>query len=79
MKYYNAKVFMTGRSQAIRLPKECRVQGSDTVRVARDGDKLYIEPLYDSWGPLLEAIDSFPDEVILKRSPVDSSYKDLFE
>jgi antitoxin VapB len=37
-----AKVFWTGRSQAIRLPKEFRFD-TDTVLVHREGDRVVIE------------------------------------
>lgn len=39
-----AKVFWSGRSQAIRLPKEMRVEAAE-VAIARDGNRLVIEPL----------------------------------
>ena len=78
MKTYTARVFMTGRSQAIRLPKECRVQGADLVKITKESGRLYIEPIYDSWAPLLDAIDDFPDEVKIEKSPTDKSHKDLF-
>ena len=39
-----AKVFMTGRSQAVRLPKEFRVAVSE-LRISRDGDKIVLEPV----------------------------------
>jgi antitoxin VapB len=39
-----AKIFMHGRSQAIRLPKEFRLPGKE-VRVSKVGDKLILEPL----------------------------------
>ena len=42
-----AKVFWTGRSQAVRLPKEFRVAG-DTVLVRREGSALILEPA-DEW------------------------------
>lgn len=38
-----AKIFMHGRSQAVRLPKEFRFEGSE-VRVSRIGDKVILEP-----------------------------------
>ncbi|MDB4954750.1 MAG: vapB [Myxococcales bacterium] len=38
-----AKVFWTGRSQAVRLPKEFRFTG-DTVVIRRDGAKVILEP-----------------------------------
>ena len=39
-----AKLFMHGRSQAVRLPKEFRLPGTE-VRVSRIGDKVILEPL----------------------------------
>ena len=39
-----AKVFMTGRSQAVRLPKEFRVAVSE-LRISRDGDRIVLEPV----------------------------------
>lgn len=40
-----AKVFWTGRSQAVRLPKEFRFD-TDTVLVRREGDKVVLEPAH---------------------------------
>jgi antitoxin VapB len=42
-----AKVFWTGRSQAVRLPKEFRVEG-DTVLIRREGVAIVLEPA-DEW------------------------------
>jgi antitoxin VapB len=39
-----AKLFMHGRSQAVRLPKEFRLPGKE-VRVSRDGSKVILEPI----------------------------------
>lgn len=39
-----AKLFMHGRSQAVRLPKEFRFEGSE-VRVSKVGDKVILEPI----------------------------------
>ena len=39
-----AKLFMHGRSQAVRLPKEFRFEGSE-VRVSKVGDKVILEPM----------------------------------
>jgi antitoxin VapB len=38
-----AKLFMHGRSQAVRLPKEFRFEGSE-VKVSKVGDKVILEP-----------------------------------
>jgi antitoxin VapB len=39
-----AKLFKHGRSQAVRLPKEFRLPGTE-VRVSRLGDKVVLEPI----------------------------------
>ena len=47
MKAGRAKIFWTGRSQAVRLPKEFRFD-TDTVRVHRVGAAVILEPV-DDW------------------------------
>jgi len=39
-----AKLFSNGRSQAVRLPKEFRFEGTE-VSVRREGDAVILEPL----------------------------------
>jgi antitoxin VapB len=39
-----AKLFMSGRSQAVRLPREFRFEGTE-VRISKVGDKVTLEPL----------------------------------
>jgi antitoxin VapB len=41
-----AKIFKTGRSQAVRLPKEFRFEG-DTVLIRHEGSAVILEP--DGW------------------------------
>ncbi len=43
-----ARVFWSGRSQAIRLPKEFRVD-SDSVRIRRHGASIVLEPIARDW------------------------------
>lgn len=50
-----ARVFKTGRSQAVRLPKEFRFD-SDRVLVYREGSAVVLEPARD-WPT--EWLDSF--------------------
>ena len=62
-----AKVFMTGRSQAIRLPKEYRVSG-DSVYVKRLGNAIVLVPKTgDRWAGLFAALDEFPRDFTLER------------
>ena len=39
-----AKLFYNGRSQAVRLPKEFRMPGTE-VYVERDGDAIILKPI----------------------------------
>ena len=43
-----AKVFWSGRSQAVRLPKEFRFE-ADEVSIKRRGNAVILEPIPDSW------------------------------
>ena len=56
-----AKVFKNGRSQAIRLPKECRFS-SDEVIVNKIGDVVILLPKENKWASFMRAIDLFSDD-----------------
>ena len=43
-----AKVFWSGRSQAVRLPKEFRFDATE-VRIRRHGSAVILEPIADDW------------------------------
>ena len=43
-----AKIFWSGRSQAVQLPKEFRFKG-DKVRIRRHGNAVILEPVDDDW------------------------------
>jgi antitoxin VapB len=43
-----AKLFWSGRSQAVRLPKDFRFRGKE-VRIRRHGNAVVLEPLDDDW------------------------------
>lgn len=49
----NAKIFMSGRSQAVRLPKEFRFEGSE-VRIRRHGSAVILEPIARDWSWLAQ-------------------------
>jgi antitoxin VapB len=46
-----AKVFNTGRSQAVRIPKEYRFEGSDLI-INRIGKTTMLNPKNDPWATL---------------------------
>lgn len=43
-----AKIFWSGRSQAVRLPKEFRFE-TDEVRIRRRGAAVILEPVAQDW------------------------------
>jgi antitoxin VapB len=43
-----AKLFWSGRSQAVRLPKEYRFEGEE-VRIRRHGSAVILEPVPKDW------------------------------
>ncbi|MEO8714978.1 MAG: type II toxin-antitoxin system VapB family antitoxin [Acetobacteraceae bacterium] len=43
-----AKIFWSGRSQAVRLPKEFRFDATE-VRIRRHGDSVILEPIAKDW------------------------------
>jgi antitoxin VapB len=56
-----AKIFENGRSQAVRLPKECRFD-TDEVMVNRIGDVVMLVSKTDKWNSFLKAIDMFSED-----------------
>jgi antitoxin VapB len=55
-----AKVFMTGRSQAIRLPKEFRVETNE-VYLKRTREGFLVIPK-DPWEVFFEGIEELSDD-----------------
>ena len=56
-----AKIFENGRSQAVRLPKECRFS-SDEVMVNKIGDIVLLFPKTNKWDSFVKAVDMFSDD-----------------
>ena len=52
-----AKLFTHGGSQAVRLPKAFRFQGSE-VRARKEGDQVILEPIATDCEALWAAIDA---------------------
>ena len=72
-----AKVFKNGRSQAIRLPKECRVD-SDEVYIEKIGQSLIIVPKNKSkWDIMRTALEELGD-LDLDRDQPKVQERDLF-
>ena len=55
-----AKIFWSGRSQAVRLPKEFRFD-AEKVRIRRHGNAVILEPVTEDWA-WLDAVTGKLDE-----------------
>lgn len=76
-----AKLFMHGRSQAVRLPKEFRLPG-DRVRVRHMGNGILLEPIasdVDAWFAELDRFADVPFFEEGRNQPPMPDPEDLFE
>ncbi len=56
-----ARVFQSGNSQAVRLPKEFRLD-SDKVEIFRRGDEVVLRAVPKKATAILDALAQFPDD-----------------
>ena len=56
-----ARVFQSGNSQAVRLPKEFRLS-SDRVEIFRQGDDIVLRERPVSAGVIIDALVGMPDD-----------------
>ena len=71
---HTAKVFTTGRSQAVRLPKEFRFSTQE-VYIERKGDAVILRPKLDKdawWDEMEKILASFEG-----MEPIERSHDDL--
>jgi antitoxin VapB len=72
-----AKLFKNGRSQAVRLPKECRF-GGDEVYVRKYEDIVILFSKRSPWAPLVDSLDAFTDDFMAERKqPAQQGRKGL--
>lgn len=56
-----AKVFKSGNSQAVRLPKEFQFSGNE-VYIKKVGRTIVLIPKDDPWDLFKESLNEFPDD-----------------
>jgi antitoxin VapB len=61
-----AKLFMSGNSQAVRLPKSYRFSG-DEVAIKRLGNAVVLLPKEDPWQVMFDALQEFPEDLQIER------------
>jgi antitoxin VapB len=81
-----AKLFKHGHSQAVRLPKEFRFEGSE-VRISKVGDKVILEPIkkepfdIEAWFAQFDALGArdFLPEGITDEMPAEPDPRVFFD
>jgi antitoxin VapB len=58
-----AKIFWSGRSQAVRLPKDFRFSGEE-VRIRRHGNAVILEPIPTDWAWLDAVVGRLDDDFV---------------
>ncbi len=72
-----ARLFMSGRSQAVRLPKEYRFEGAEVV-VRHFGNGVLLLPVNEPWAMLEAALEAFePGFQIIREQPVAQLREEL--
>lgn len=56
-----AKIFRSGNSQAVRIPREFHLEGTE-VEIQRQGDVLVLRPKKPSWSVMLGSLSKFTSD-----------------
>lgn len=70
-----AKLFTNGRSQAVRLPKDCRFSGSD-VYIRKFEGMVMLFPKKARWASFVKSLDMFSDDFMNNRNQPEQQKRD---
>jgi antitoxin VapB len=74
-KMKTAKIFKSGNSQAVRLPKEFQLEG-DEVYLKKQNDVLILIPKSDPWSSLRRSLDHFSEDFMAERIQPDMAERE---
>ena len=70
-----ARLFMSGRSQAVRLPKEYRFEGAEVV-VRHFGNGVLLLPINEPWAMLEAALERFEPGFQISRDQPEAQVRE---
>ena len=73
----SAKLFINGRSQAVRLPKEFRFEGKE-VYIRKSGDEVILSAKKPSWKDFFNTESCFDDDFLAQRDNEVAQERDFF-
>ncbi|MCF6262885.1 MAG: type II toxin-antitoxin system VapB family antitoxin [Xanthomonadales bacterium] len=71
-----AKIFMNGRSQAVRLPKEYRFD-TEEVYITKQGSNVIISAKKPTWDEFFDSKPAFTDDFLADRLDVQPQERDF--
>lgn len=77
MSNHIAKIFMNGRSQAIRLPKDFRFE-CDEVYLRKIGSDVVISSKKPTWDEFFNQKSAFDDDFLYDREDSEPQERDFF-
>ena len=72
------KLFKTGRSQAVRLPKEFRFEGTE-VFIRREGNNVILSEKPESWDDFFNSSAKVTDDFMESRVDLPPQKREFFE
>jgi len=73
-----AKLFQNGQSQAVRLPKEFRISGTQ-VYIKKMDNAIVLIPMKDPWETLFKSIPKFSADFMVDRNQPEQQERNFFE
>ncbi len=70
-----AKIFRSGRSQAVRLPKEFRLKGTE-VYIKHVGNAVVLLPIDGAWDALTRSLAAFSSDFMQERTQPPQQVRD---
>jgi antitoxin VapB len=74
---HTAKLFMNGRSQAVRLPKAFRFEGNE-VFIRRIGNAVVLIPVENPWQTLNDSLSMFSSDFMETRGQPEGQIREDF-
>ena len=72
-----AKLFQNGQSQAVRLPKDFRFDGTE-VFIKKSGNVVCLIPKNNSWETLLDSLNKFSEDFMAERVQPEQDTRENF-
>ena len=70
------KLFKSGNSQAVRLPKEFRFKNNE-VFIKKAGSTVILMPVKNAWDSLFKSLDKFSKDFMVSREQPETQVREV--